>query len=123
MVGLGKDEHFLASDVSAIVAHTKDVIYLNDYDESTSECLIRCLKLDDGKELTFTVEVLESNIAKETAAIERRYEAERGTHAPSGLLAAVAGDHRDTASIQGAMVSGRRAADAALAHLGVPFLT
>lgn len=31
----------------------------------------------------------------------------------------VAGDHRDTASIQGAMVSGRRAADAALAHLGV----
>lgn len=32
-----------------------------------------------------------------------------------GLI--VAGDHRDTASIQGAMVSGRRAADAALAHL------
>ncbi len=31
----------------------------------------------------------------------------------------VAGDHRDTASIQGAMVSGRRAADAALAHLGI----
>lgn len=29
----------------------------------------------------------------------------------------VAGDHRDTASIQGAMVSGRRAADAVLAHL------
>lgn len=32
-----------------------------------------------------------------------------------GLI--VAGDHRDTASIQGAMVSGRRAADAALARL------
>ncbi|MCX6434316.1 MAG: NAD(P)/FAD-dependent oxidoreductase [Actinobacteria bacterium] len=31
----------------------------------------------------------------------------------------VAGDHRDTASIQGAMVSGRRAADAVLTHLGV----
>ncbi len=30
----------------------------------------------------------------------------------------IAGDHRDTASIQGAMVSGRRAADAALRHLG-----
>jgi phytoene dehydrogenase-like protein len=29
----------------------------------------------------------------------------------------VAGDHRDTASIQGALVSGRRAADAVLAHL------
>jgi glycine/D-amino acid oxidase-like deaminating enzyme len=32
----------------------------------------------------------------------------------------VAGDHRDTASIQGALVSGRRAADAVLAHLGLP---
>lgn len=30
----------------------------------------------------------------------------------------VAGDHRDTASIQGAMVSGRRTADAVLSHLG-----
>jgi phytoene dehydrogenase-like protein len=34
-----------------------------------------------------------------------------------GLI--VAGDHRDTASIQGAMVSGRRAADAAIARLGL----
>jgi phytoene dehydrogenase-like protein len=31
----------------------------------------------------------------------------------------VAGDHRDTASIQGALVSGRRAADAVLGHLGL----
>ncbi|WP_038169660.1 glutamine--fructose-6-phosphate transaminase (isomerizing) [Verrucomicrobium sp. BvORR106] len=35
VVGLGQDEHFLASDVSAIVAHTKDVVYLNDYDVVT----------------------------------------------------------------------------------------
>ena len=32
----------------------------------------------------------------------------------------VAGDHRDTSSIQGAMVSGRRAARAVAAHLGDP---
>lgn len=32
----------------------------------------------------------------------------------------VAGDHRDTASQQGALVSGRRAADAVLEHLGLP---
>lgn len=32
VVGLGKEEQFLASDVAAIVAHTRDVIYLNDYD-------------------------------------------------------------------------------------------
>ena len=30
----------------------------------------------------------------------------------------VAGDHRDTPSTQGALVSGRRAAEAVLAHLG-----
>ena len=42
----------------------------------------------------------------------------RPVHLGDGLL--VAGDHRDTASIQGALVSGRRAAAAAAAHLGVP---
>lgn len=35
----------------------------------------------------------------------------------------VAGDHRDTASIQGAMVSGRRCADAVLARLGITSIT
>jgi hypothetical protein len=32
----------------------------------------------------------------------------------------ISGDHRETASIQGALVAGRRSADAALAHLGLP---
>ena len=32
IVGLGKDENFLASDVSAIVSHTTNAIYLNDRD-------------------------------------------------------------------------------------------
>jgi phytoene dehydrogenase-like protein len=35
----------------------------------------------------------------------------------------VAGDHRDTPSLQGALVSGRRAARAVLSELGVPALT
>jgi len=32
VLGVGKDENFLASDVTAIVAHTRDVVYLNDFD-------------------------------------------------------------------------------------------
>ncbi len=32
VLGIGKEEHFLASDVSALVMHTRDVVYLNDYE-------------------------------------------------------------------------------------------
>ncbi len=32
VLGIGDHEHFLASDVSAIVAHTREVVYLNDYE-------------------------------------------------------------------------------------------
>lgn len=32
VLGVGRGEHFLASDVSAIVAHTREVVYLNDYE-------------------------------------------------------------------------------------------
>ena len=32
IVGVGEGENFLASDASAIVAHTRQVVYLNDYD-------------------------------------------------------------------------------------------
>ncbi len=35
IIGLGKDENFLSSDANAIVAHTKKVVYLNDYDVAT----------------------------------------------------------------------------------------
>jgi len=39
VLGVGKREHFIASDVSAIVAHTREVVYLNDYE-------IACLQED-----------------------------------------------------------------------------
>ena len=35
IIGIGNGEHFLSSDTSAIVAHTRQVVYLNDYDVVT----------------------------------------------------------------------------------------
>ncbi len=35
IIGVGEGESFLASDASAIVAHTRQVVYLNDYDVAT----------------------------------------------------------------------------------------
>jgi glucosamine--fructose-6-phosphate aminotransferase (isomerizing) len=35
IIGLGTEENFLASDANAIVAHTKKVVYLSDYDVAT----------------------------------------------------------------------------------------
>src|SRR4030095_8849793 len=37
IVGVGDGENFLASDASAIVAHTRQAVYLNDYDVVTLE--------------------------------------------------------------------------------------
>ncbi|HEY1663423.1 MAG TPA: glutamine--fructose-6-phosphate transaminase (isomerizing) [Verrucomicrobiae bacterium] len=35
IIGIGRGENFLASDSQAIIAHTKRVVYLNDYDVAT----------------------------------------------------------------------------------------
>ncbi|MDX1953296.1 MAG: glutamine--fructose-6-phosphate transaminase (isomerizing) [Verrucomicrobiota bacterium] len=35
IIGVGEGENFLASDATAIVAHTRQVVYLNDYDVAT----------------------------------------------------------------------------------------
>ncbi len=35
IIGIGQEEHFVASDANAIVGHTKKVVYLNDYDVAT----------------------------------------------------------------------------------------
>ncbi|MBV9490440.1 MAG: glutamine--fructose-6-phosphate transaminase (isomerizing) [Verrucomicrobia bacterium] len=37
ILGIGKGEHFVVSDVNAIVGHTRDVVYLDDYDLVTIE--------------------------------------------------------------------------------------
>ena len=43
--------------------------------------------------------------------------AQRPVRTPAGIT--VCGDHRDNASIDGALTSGRRAAESVLAHMGI----
>ncbi|MHB1018138.1 MAG: glutamine--fructose-6-phosphate transaminase (isomerizing) [Coriobacteriia bacterium] len=35
IIGIGEDENFLTSDANAVVAHTRQVVFLNDYDVAT----------------------------------------------------------------------------------------
>ncbi|MFN0067618.1 MAG: glutamine--fructose-6-phosphate transaminase (isomerizing), partial [Limisphaerales bacterium] len=35
IIGMGEDEHFVASDAGALVAHTRDAVYLHDFDLAT----------------------------------------------------------------------------------------
>ena len=35
IIGIGQGEHFLSSDANAVVPHTRQVVYLNDYDVAT----------------------------------------------------------------------------------------
>jgi glutamine---fructose-6-phosphate transaminase (isomerizing) len=67
VLGIGKEENFLASDVSAVVAHTRDAVYLNDFDIA---CLERdkfeissLLGGDSGYEIS-KVEFTESDVDK-----------------------------------------------------------
>ncbi len=71
IIGIGKDENFLASDANAIVAHTKKVVYLNDYDVAT----ITPERFDVSNLGTDTANVQISNLEFS------QEDAERGKHA------------------------------------------
>jgi glucosamine--fructose-6-phosphate aminotransferase (isomerizing) len=71
IIGIGKGENFLASDANAIVAHTKKVVYLNDYDVATvTSKKIKVINL--GAE-TATVQISKLEFSQEDAV--------RGEHA------------------------------------------
>jgi glucosamine--fructose-6-phosphate aminotransferase (isomerizing) len=66
IVGVGQGENFLASDANAIVAHTRQVIYLNDYDVVTltaDDCKVVNLGSDTARvqisQLEFSAEAAE----------------------------------------------------------------
>ncbi|MFZ0159212.1 MAG: NAD(P)/FAD-dependent oxidoreductase [Kineosporiaceae bacterium] len=87
--------------------------------EATSEPgirreLARLYRLPTTRWETVTVHAIPHALTAMPPALDVR----RAVSLGDGLF--VAGDHRDSASIQGALVSGRRAADAVLDSLGLP---
>ncbi len=71
IIGVGAGEHFVASDAAALVAHTRQVVYLNDYDVA----VIRADGLSVTNLGTDTAQVQISRLEFDAAA------AERGTYA------------------------------------------
>jgi glucosamine--fructose-6-phosphate aminotransferase (isomerizing) len=69
IVGVGDGENLLASDASALVAHTRQVIYLNDNEVvtlSTGACDVRCIGAGAAKvqvsQLDFTPEAADKGV-------------------------------------------------------------
>ena len=67
VLGVGKGENFLASDVSAIVAYTRDAVYLNDFDivaAGSDKFEITSLAGDSSEYLVSKVEFTAEDIGK-----------------------------------------------------------
>src|SRR5436189_3294169 len=67
VLGVGKGENFLASDVSAIVAYTRDAVYLNDFDivaAGSDKFEITSLAGDSSEHLVSKVEFTAEDIGK-----------------------------------------------------------
>jgi glucosamine--fructose-6-phosphate aminotransferase (isomerizing) len=59
IIGVGHNEHFLASDASALVAHTRQVVYLNDLDVVTLSAGQFSLERVDASAASYRVSQLE----------------------------------------------------------------
>ncbi len=67
VIGIGKGEHFLASDASPIIEYTKEVVYVNDYELAIIRPDELILKNLGNEKLTPYVQKLDM----ELAAIEK----------------------------------------------------
>src|SRR5690606_20037616 len=67
VIGIGKDEHFLASDASPIIEYTKEVVYVNDYELAIIKADELILKNLGNEKLTPFIQKLDL----ELAAIEK----------------------------------------------------
>src|SRR5580692_8600949 len=67
VIGIGKGEHFLASDASPIIKYTKEVVYVNDYELAIIKCDELILKNLGNEKITPFVQKLDL----ELTAIEK----------------------------------------------------
>jgi glucosamine--fructose-6-phosphate aminotransferase (isomerizing) len=67
VIGIGKGEHFLASDASPIIEYTKEVVYVNDYELAIIKCDELILKNLGNEKITPFVQKLDL----ELSAIEK----------------------------------------------------
>lgn len=58
VIGIGENELFVASDASAIVGHTKNVIFLQDHEMAILNKNVRIIDLTTGSEKNLTIEKL-----------------------------------------------------------------
>lgn len=67
VIGIGKGEHFLASDASPIIEYTKEVVYVNDYELAIIKCDELILKNLGNEKITPYIQKLDI----ELTAIEK----------------------------------------------------
>mgnify|MGYP001554247038 CR=1 FL=1 len=67
VIGIGKGEHFLASDASPIIEYTKEVVYVNDYELAIIKCDELILKNLGNEKITPYIQKLDL----ELTAIEK----------------------------------------------------
>ncbi len=67
VIGIGKGEHFLASDASPIIEYTKEVVYVNDYELAIIKCDELILKNLGNEKITPYIQKLDM----ELTAIEK----------------------------------------------------
>ncbi len=64
VIGIGKDEHFLASDASPIIEYTKEVVYVNDYELAIIRPDELVLKNLGNEKITPFIQKLDLELAK-----------------------------------------------------------
>jgi glucosamine--fructose-6-phosphate aminotransferase (isomerizing) len=59
VIGIGRGEHFLASDASPLVGNTEEIVYLNDYETAVITADSFVLRHQDGSEPAVSIRALE----------------------------------------------------------------